>query len=79
MSRILSEQGFMAEVEAGEDGVPWLRLCHCPLKEMVAVSRLPCRAEIGFIEELLGRSLERTEYMPDGDHSCSYRAAPGAG
>lgn len=75
VARILSDEGFMAEVEADEDGVARLRLCHCPLKEMVAVSRLPCRAEIGYIEDLLGRSLRRTEYMPDGDHSCSYRAA----
>ncbi len=74
VARILSDEGFMAEVEADEDGVARLRLCHCPLKEMVAVSRLPCRAEIGYIEDLLGRSLRRTEYMPDGDHSCSYRA-----
>lgn len=79
VARILSDEGFMAEVEADEDGVARLRLCHCPLKEMVAVSRLPCRAEIGYIEELLGQSLERTDYMPEGDHSCSYRAATGQG
>lgn len=74
---ILTEEGFMAEVESDGDGVARLRLCHCPLKEMVAVSKLPCRAEIGFIEELLGRSLERAEYMPDGDHSCTYRTEAG--
>lgn len=77
IARILSEEGFMAEVESDGDGGVRLRLCHCPLKEMVAVSSLPCRAEIGYIEELLGRSLERSEYMPDGDHSCTYRPAAG--
>jgi len=79
VARILTEQGFMAEVELEEGGEPRLRLCHCPLKEMVAVSRLPCRAEIGFIEELLGESLDRSEYMPNGDHSCTYRASGGQG
>lgn len=77
VARILSEQGFMAEVETSDEGAPGLRLCHCPLKEMVAVSHLPCRAEIGFIEELLGESLDRSEYMPEGDHSCTYRMAAG--
>lgn len=77
VAALLTEEGFMAEVVEDEEGEPRLRLCHCPLKEMVAVSRLPCRAEIGFIEELLGQSLQRTEYMPEGDHSCSYRATSG--
>lgn len=93
VARILSDQGFMAEVEeveasdgegsgsagdgteaeAGEAGTLLLRLCHCPLKDLVAASRLPCRAEIEFVEELLGRALSRESWMPEGDHSCTYR------
>lgn len=71
-ARILSELGFMAEVgEAG--GEVGLRLCHCPLRELVAVTRLPCRLEQDFVAELLGADLSRTSYIPAGDASCSYR------
>lgn len=80
---ILSEAGFMAEVveeedrrEAGPgDGKtrePRLRLCHCPLKEIVSVSPLPCRAEISWIRDLLGEDLARRSWMPNGDRTCTY-------
>lgn len=87
VAALLSEQGFMAEVVGSDDGAgdagggetagdgPRLRLCHCPLKELVAASRLPCRAEIEFVEELLGADLERESWMPEGDHACTYRLA----
>jgi len=71
-ARILSEQGFMAVVE-DVNGEPSLRLCHCPLRELVAASRIPCRAEIGFVRLLTGGSLARVTYMPDGGLACTYR------
>lgn len=77
VARILSEQGFMAEIEERADGDLLLRLCHCPLRELVEASRLPCRAEIDFVEELLGEELSRESWMPDGDHSCTYRIPAG--
>lgn len=76
-ARILSEQGFMAVVEEDGDS-PRLRLCHCPLIELVEVSKVPCRAEVGFVRELLGEELTRVSYIPAGDAACSYAAgAPG--
>lgn len=73
VAAILTEEGFMAEVvEAGDGRPPGLRLCHCPLKEMVAVSRLPCHAEEAWIRELLGEELARRSWMPEGDRTCSY-------
>ncbi|HEX6134679.1 MAG TPA: helix-turn-helix domain-containing protein [Longimicrobiales bacterium] len=71
--RILSELGFMAEVDPGETGAQ-LRLCHCPLREVVDVTTIPCRAELGFIRELVGERLARLSYIPSGDASCTYRA-----
>jgi predicted ArsR family transcriptional regulator len=68
---ILSEQGFMATVEEHRDGAR-LRLCHCPLKELVEVSKIPCRAEVGFVQELVGEPLTRVSYIPAGDGACSY-------
>ncbi len=71
----LSKEGFLAEA-AFESGEPiQLRLCHCPLRDLVAVTHLPCRAEMKLVEVLLGRPLVRTQFMPDGDTSCTYAIA----
>lgn len=71
-ARVLSELGFMALAQEGADSAE-LRLCHCPLREVVEVTRIPCRAELGFIRELMGESLTRLSYIPAGDASCTYR------
>ncbi len=68
---ILTEEGFMAEVETSADGESELRLCHCPIRELVDVSTVPCKAEIGLIRELLG-DLARHSYIPNGEPACSY-------
>ena len=72
VARIFSELGFMAVVDRPGEA-PELRLCHCPLREMVDVTKIPCLAEIGFLAELLGERLTRVSYIPAGDACCSYR------
>lgn len=74
---ILSEEGFVAEVVDG-DGEARLRLCHCPLQELVAVSDLPCRFEKRLVEALLGERSRRETFMAEGDHACTYAAGPRA-
>jgi predicted ArsR family transcriptional regulator len=77
VAAILSEQGYLAEPAAGTaEGGVGLRLCHCPLRDLVAVSQLPCRAEMALVEHLLGAPLARESFMPDGSPSCTYRLAP---
>ena len=71
VARILTELGFMAELEETEAGER-LRLCHCPLRDLVDVTRIPCGAEIGFVRELVGERLTRVHYIPSGDACCSY-------
>jgi predicted ArsR family transcriptional regulator len=73
VARIMTERGFMAEIDDSGDR-PRLRLCNCPLRHIVEVSHLPCKAEIGFVRELLGEKMARETFMPDGDHTCSYVA-----
>lgn len=74
VAAILSEDGFMARVEPDDaGGEPLLRLCHCPIRDLVAASRLPCEVEVAFVRELVGEPLERVEYMPEGDRTCAYR------
>jgi len=72
VAAILTEQGFMAEIVDGGGAPPRLKLCHCPLAEMVAISTLPCRAEIALVKELIDEPLERLAWMPDGDRTCTY-------
>ena len=72
VARILSDEGYMAEVVGGT-----LRLAHCPIRGVVDVTHLPCRAELAMVESLLGRKLRRTDYLPDGGVSCSYRLGRG--
>lgn len=70
--RILDEMGFMPVLDAA-DGVPQLTLCHCPMRDLVEATDLPCRAEIGLLTELLGGKPTRTGYIPAGHAGCSYR------
>jgi DeoR family transcriptional regulator, suf operon transcriptional repressor len=72
VARILSEDGYMARVVPADDGRSTLRLAHCPIKDVVAVTDLPCRAEETFVAELLGTKLARIEYMPNGCSACTY-------
>jgi predicted ArsR family transcriptional regulator len=72
--RILTELGFMAEVDGDTSN---LKLCHCPLREVVSVSRVPCRAELAFARELMGEPLTRLSHIPSGDASCTYRWGSG--
>lgn len=73
VARILSELGFMALVQE-DAAAPGLRLCHCPLREVVEVTSIPCRAELAFIRELMGERLTRLSYIPAGDAACTYRS-----
>ena len=78
-ARILSEEGYMAEVVDDAKGVrSRLRLCHCPLRELVRETSAPCKAEIGFVRALVGEKLARVEYLPDGDGACTYAVGDGA-
>ena len=73
VAQILSEEGFLPEIDTTTHQQPVLRLCHCPLRHLVNVTRLPCSAELELVRELLGSELERTAFMPHGDASCSYQ------
>lgn len=71
-AQVLTELGFMAEVQEGGAGAQ-LRLSHCPLRGLVEVTRIPCGVEIAFVRELLGEELTRVSYIPAGGHACAYQ------
>lgn len=70
--RIFEELGFMPVVDEAP-GAARLRLCHCPMRDLVDATHIPCRSEIGFLSELLGVRPKRVGYLPDGDPGCSYQ------
>ena len=78
VARVLSEEGFMADVVTDEAGRKLLRLCHCPMRRLVDVTQAPCRSELRFVREMLGKRLARVSYIPSGDGSCSYAVHGGA-
>lgn len=72
VARVMDEMGFMPVLDTESD-TPHLRLCHCPMRDLVDATDIPCRAEIGLLTELLGKKAKRDSYIPDGDASCSYK------
>lgn len=78
VAEILSEEGFMAQVDEEEEtGETVLRLCNCPVRDLVAMTKAPCRAELGFVQKLLDAELRRVSYIPSGDPVCAYGLGTG--
>lgn len=78
VAEILSEEGFMARVDEDEEtGEVLLRLCNCPVRDLVAATKAPCREELGFVRKLLDAQLRRVSYIPSGDPACVYGLGPG--
>jgi predicted ArsR family transcriptional regulator len=79
VARMLSEEGYLAEAVRGSDGAPVLRIFHCPVKDLVAATDLPCRTELGLVRELLGGTLTRLEHAAHKQGTCSYGVPRGGG
>lgn len=71
LEAFLADQGFMPEIEI-DDQMVTIRECNCPLQGAVEQTRLPCRLEAEFLEQVVGEVLSRVEYIPDGNTSCTY-------
>lgn len=71
IAEVLSGEGFLAEVVDTAEG-PRLRLSHCPIQDLVAVTDLPCRFEEALIEEIAGSRPVREAFIPAGSHACVY-------
>jgi predicted ArsR family transcriptional regulator len=74
----LTEQGFMADVEAGPDG---LRLCqhNCTVEQIAAEHPGVCVSEAELFERLLGTAVVRETTIADGAVRCVARiATPGS-
>jgi predicted ArsR family transcriptional regulator len=76
LAEVLSEQGFMAEVESAPDG---LRLCqhNCTVEHLAAELPDLCTSEAELFERLLGTRVEREATVVDGAVRCVTRIQPG--
>lgn len=72
--RMLEKEGFMPEFSLNEEQNTFqVQECNCPFSEVVKETRLPCKLEAQFFAKLFNGEVERTAYLPDGDHSCTYK------
>ena len=71
IARVLSEEGYMAEVTAtGSAGILTEHNCAIP----VVAERFPeiCAAEARFLAEVLGAEVDRREHLLSGCSACEY-------
>ncbi len=75
LAGILSEQGFLAELQTGKDQTYLLIQNHCPIRSAAAACPDLCEAELEAFRRLLGRSalVERAEHIQAGARRCTYR------
>lgn len=74
---MLEEEGFMPEFDINpKNDAITVKECNCPFSEVIKDTRLPCKLEAMFYEQLFKTGVERTEYIAEGDHSCTYEMNP---
>lgn len=71
--QLLDEQGFMVEIDRDTDsGRLMMKECNCPFREIIKVTKLPCKLEEEFYKKVFGKKVERTTYIAEGDFACTY-------
>lgn len=71
LSGMLEEEGFMPKYETVDDKI-LIKECNCPFSEVIKETRLPCKLEAQFYDRLFEGKVERTSFIAEGDHSCTY-------
>jgi predicted ArsR family transcriptional regulator len=70
---IQDEQGYLAEVRIGTDGVIRLIERNCAIHHIATGHAAACQAELELFREVLGADVERETHIAAGDRCCSYR------
>lgn len=70
-----SEEGYMAEVQGGEDGALMFIENHCPVCRAAKACSGLCAEELHVLEEVLGEGVvvERTDHITAGARRCAYQ------
>lgn len=70
---IQDEQGYLAEVRVGPDGVIRLVERNCAIHRVAADHAAACQSELDLFREVLGPDVERESHIASGDRCCVYR------
>ena len=75
LAAVRTDEGYMAGVEAQDDGGFLLVENHCPICAAAATCSGLCRAELEVFQEVLGEdvAVERTDHILAGARRCAYR------
>lgn len=75
LARVRTEEGYMAEVKAGEKGSFLFIENHCPICVAATQCQGICTTELELFRNVLGPdvSVEREEHMLAGERRCTYR------
>ena len=78
LARVRTEEGYMAEVRAGEGGGFLLVENHCPICAAANACQGFCSTELDLFRTVLGPGVEveRVEHIVAGDRRCAYRVTP---
>jgi DeoR family suf operon transcriptional repressor len=77
LGRVLSDEGYMAEVRTGPDAAT-LTEHNCAIPAVARRFPEICAAEARFLADVLGASVERREHLLSGCSSCEYHVRFGS-
>lgn len=73
LTRILDEDGYLADIERLEDGGWRITEHNCAILSVATGFRQACSSEIAFIRDALPAArVERVAHLMDGAHMCAY-------
>jgi predicted ArsR family transcriptional regulator len=75
---IQDEQGYLAEVVVGADGIIRLVERNCAIYHVAADNGAACQSELDLFREVLGVDVEREAHIAAGDRCCTYRIGKSA-
>lgn len=79
LAQVRTEEGYMAEVRADEEGGGFLLVeNHCPICAAANACQGFCSTELDLFRSVLGPGVEveRVEHIVSGDQRCAYRVTP---
>jgi predicted ArsR family transcriptional regulator len=78
LAAVRETEGYMAEVQAQDDGSLLLVENHCPICAAAAACQGFCRSELQVFQRVLGDgcTVERDEHVLSGARRCAYRIRP---
>jgi predicted ArsR family transcriptional regulator len=78
LAALREREGYMAEVQAQDDGSLLLVENHCPICAAATHCQNFCRSELAVFQSVLGPacSVERTDHLLAGARRCAYRIVP---